>query len=151
MNESKKKRGDPTGFDGIKEKETAKRLSNWNHNQLAGRWRTVRQAKIRYTYIKQTWTYHHETTHELKHISPLGMVHFLSKLLSEKRNRQNFSVLPVSVIEAFSLEESSYDPNLMSLECTDEGDMGYEMFYFVYCSTCLKSDKFIQLVDKHKN
>ena len=44
------KRGIVNGFDGITENETAKRIKNWIKNQPSGRWRSIKQIRIKYTY-----------------------------------------------------------------------------------------------------
>ena len=49
------KRGIVNGFDGITENETAKRIKNWNKNLPSGRCRSIKQIRIKYTYILQTW------------------------------------------------------------------------------------------------
>ena len=55
------KRGIVNGFDGITGKEKAKRIKNWNKNQSSGRWRSIKQIRIKYTYILQTWYYEEKT------------------------------------------------------------------------------------------
>ena len=65
------KRGIVNGFDGITGKETAKRIKNWNKNQPSGRWRPIKQIRIKYTCILQTW-YYEEKTYTQNLICPLG-------------------------------------------------------------------------------
>ena len=76
MSESKTKRGALTGFDGIKGNMTAKRVKDWNKNPPAGRWRAIKQTKIKYTYVLQTWKYD-DNIHIIKHMCPFGMVKFV--------------------------------------------------------------------------
>ena len=51
------KRGIVNGSDGTTEKETTKRIKNWNKNQPSGRWMSIKQIRIKYTYILQKWYY----------------------------------------------------------------------------------------------
>lgn len=145
------KRGDLTWFDGIQGSYTAKRLKDWNKNQPAGRWRKINQTKIRYTYINQKWTYDNKTSMTIKHICPFGMVKFVSKLLTEERNRNKFNVLPVSVRDELKLNKDEYDGKLMEVECTNVGDKGFEKFYLLSCQVCLKGPKYRELVTKHQS
>ena len=69
---SKPKRGTVTGFDGVRGSNTTKRIHLWDKNQPSGRWRRVELVKVRYTYIKQTWT-HQDKTFTKTHIWPYGM------------------------------------------------------------------------------
>ena len=43
MPNEKSKRGEVSGFDGIRGSETAKRIQNWNKNQPSGKWRKIEQ------------------------------------------------------------------------------------------------------------
>ena len=53
---------------------------------------------------------------------PFGMVKFVLRLLDQESTSHKFSILPISVKEAFSLKNSdSYDPKLMTVTCSDEG------------------------------
>ena len=72
------KRGIVNGFDGITGKKTAKHIKNWNKNQPSGRWRSIKQIRIKYTYNLQTW-YYEEKTYTQKFICPLGMVKHMKK------------------------------------------------------------------------
>ena len=72
------KRGIVNGFDGIAGKETAKRIKNWNKNQPSARCRSVKQIRIKYTYIVERWHYE-EKTYTQKFICPLGMVNIWKK------------------------------------------------------------------------
>ena len=144
------KRGDLTGFDGIKGSYTAKRIKNWNQNQPAGRWRKINQRKIRYTYIKQKWTYDNKASMTIKHICPYGMVKFVTKLMTEERNRNQFHVLPNAVREELKLTKTTYNSTLMQVECSNDGDKGYDNFYLMSCQMCQKGTKYQELVAKHQ-
>ena len=82
------KRGKICGFDGIYGAETAKRIKLWNKNQPSGRWRKIKQVKVRYTHIIQTWN-HFDKTYERKSICPLGVRTFVKKLMKEERTSNN--------------------------------------------------------------
>ena len=143
------KRGIVTGFDGITGKETAKRIKIWQKNQPSGRWRSVKQVRVRYTVINQTWLYG-EKSFSQKYICPFGMVEYMKKLLTEQRLTQRFTVLPTAVKEAFSLATSSdYDQKNLKIECKDEGDKGYDNFYVMFCTKCSK-DRFPKFIEKFK-
>ena len=136
----KQKRGNVNGFDGIHGKETNKRIKNWQKNQPAGRWRSVKQIRIKYTYITQSW-FNDDKTFSQKFICPLGMVNFIKNLLEEERSSHRFSILPNAVKEAFLLSNSAdYDKDNLKIVCTDDGDKGYNDFYILFCTKCMKNN-----------
>lgn len=144
------KRGTVTGFDGINGKETAKRIKNWKKNQPAGKWRAVKQVRIKYTYILQTWSYD-EKTFTQKFICPLGMVKYMSNLLEDKKLYHRFNVLPNAIKAAFSLTSADdYNNENLSINCEDEGDKGYDNFYILFCSSC-KRDKYPDFIKRFQH
>jgi hypothetical protein len=150
MSEDKKKRGTLVGFDGIQgSKKTAKRMADWRKNQPTGRWRAIKQAKIRYTFVVQTWTYDSSHSHVIKHICPWGMVEFYKNIMMKDNNKRDFGVLPLEVKNSLSLEKDSFDIELLTVTCTDVGDKGYGNFYFLHCTHCPKTAKFAAFVGKH--
>ena len=64
----------------LMESQERKQIKNWNKNQPSGRWRSIKQIRIKYTYILQTW-YYEEKTYTQKFICPLGMVKYMKKVL----------------------------------------------------------------------
>ena len=132
------KRGIVNRFDGITGKETAKRTKNRNKNQSSGRWRSIKQIRIKYIYILQT-LYYEEKTYTQKFICPLGMVKYRKNVLKDQKLFHGFSVFPNAVKEAFSFTTSAdYDHDKLKRQCEDEGDKGYDDFYVLFCSICSK-------------
>lgn len=121
---SDKKRGSVLGFDGVRGSMAMKRISNWNKNQPTGRWRKIKQFKIRYTYIHQIW-FHLDQEYKRTHITPFGMKEFIKKLLQKERN-SNKKAIPLDVKEAFGfVNDEDYDQKDVKLICEDEGDKGF--------------------------
>ena len=144
------KRGIVNGFGLITGKETAKLIKNWNKNQPCGRWRSIKQIRIKYTYILQTW-YYKEKTYTQKFICPLGMMKYMKKVLKDQKLFPHFNVFPNTVKEAFSVTTSAdYDHGKLKIQCEDEGDKGYDNFYILFCSTCSKG-KYSDFIKKFKD
>ena len=144
-----KRRGNVIGFDGIRGVTTGKRITNWNKNQPSGRWRKVEQIKVKYTYIVQSWS-HLDKHLDRKHVCPYGMKDFVKKLLQQDRST-NKKAIPIDVKEALGLvDDSDYDQNDVHLNCTDEGDKGYDTFFLLYCIEC-KNRKLPKLGMKYKD
>ena len=115
----KMKRGIVNGFDGITGKETAKRIKNWNKNQPSGRSRSIKQIRIKYTYILQT-QYYEEKTYTQKFICPLGMVKYMKKVPKDQKLFHPFNVFPNAVKEAFSFTTSAdYEHDKLKIQCED--------------------------------
>ena len=134
---SDKKRGSVTGFDGVRGSMTMKRVANWNKNQPSGRWRKIKQFKIRYTYIHQRWL-HLDQEYERTHITPFGMKEFMKDLLQKERN-SNKKAIPLDVKEALGLtNDENFDQNDLKLVCEDDGDKGFDTFLVLYCEDCVK-------------
>ena len=113
------KRGIVNRFDGITGKETAKRTKNRNKNQSSGRWRSIKQIRIKYIYILQT-LYYEEKTYTQKFICPLGMVKYRKNVLKDQKLFHGFSVFPNAVKEAFSFTTSAdYDHDKLKRQCED--------------------------------
>ena len=143
------KRGIVNGFGLITGKETAKLIKNWNKNQPCGRWRSIKQIRIKYTYILQTW-YYKEKTYTQKFICPLGMMKYMKKVLKDQKLFPHFNVFPNTVKEAFSVTTSAdYDHGKLKIQCEDEGDKGYDNFYILLYSTGSK-DKYPHFIKKFK-
>ena len=146
----KMKRGTVNGFDGITGKETAKRIKNWNKNQSSGRWRSIKQIRIKYTYILQTW-YYEEKTYTQKFICTLGLVKYMKKVLKDQKLLHPFNIFPNAVKEAFSFTTSgNYEHYKLKIQYEDEGDKGYDNFYVLFCSTCSKR-KYPDFIKKFKD
>ena len=60
-----------------------KRIKKWNKNQPSGTWRSIKQIRVKYTYILQIW-YYEENTYTQKFICPLGMVKYMKKVLKDQ-------------------------------------------------------------------
>ena len=143
------KRGIVNRFDQITGKETAKLIKNWNKNQPCERGRSIKQIRIKYTYILQTW-YYEEKTYTQKFICPPGMVKYMKKVLKDQKLFPHFSFFPNTVKEAFSVTISAdYDHGKLKIQCKDEGDKGYDNFYILLCSTGAK-DKYPDFIKKFK-
>ena len=143
----KDKRGKINGFDGIQGVETAKRMQQWNKNQPSGRWRRVKQIKVKYTHVIQTW-YHFSKTFERKSICPFGMRTFVKKLMAEERT-SNKVAIPMEVKEGLQLTDSNFDPADVKVTCEDEGDKGFGTFYVLYCDKCTSEKVPTDFVKRH--
>ena len=99
--------------------ETAKHIKNWNKNQPSGRWRLIKQIRIKYTYTLQAW-YYEEKTYTQKLICPLGMVKYMKKVLKDQKLFHCFNVFPNAVKEAFSFTTSAdYEHDKLKIQCED--------------------------------
>ena len=115
----------------LMESQERKQIKNWNKNQPSGRWRSIKQIRIKYTYILQT-LYYEEKTYTQKFICPLGMVKYMKKVLKDQKLFHPFNVFPNAVKEAFSFTTSAdYDHDKLKIQCEDEGDKGYDNFCFI--------------------
>ena len=68
---NKPKRAITKGFDGIGKEHTEKRLKNIRKNMTKDNWRRCDKIRVKYTYIKRTWTYL-EKIFEDQTVSPFG-------------------------------------------------------------------------------
>ena len=131
---SKKKRGLVDNFDGIGKPNTEKRLKDWTKNQPAGRWRTWRQVKVRYTYIVRTWSHEHKTLVQ-RYICPFGLKEYGKELLEDDRVSKS---LPKEVKDALTID-GFLDYDKITYSCVDQGDKGFKAFYILYCNLCVNT------------
>ena len=95
----------------------------------------MKQIRIKYTYILQTW-YYEEKTYTQKFICPLGMVKYMKKVLKDQKLFHRFNVFRNAVKEDFSFTASAdYDHDKLKIQCKDEGDKGFDNFYVLFYST----------------
>ena len=80
----KPKRGEVDNFDGIGKPKTEKRLQLWKKNEPTGRWKQVRQIKMRYTFLIRTWKCN-EKTLDQRYICPYGVKEYGKELLQDER------------------------------------------------------------------
>ena len=111
---------------------------------------SIKQIRIKYTYILQTW-YYEEITYTQKFICPLGMVKYMKKVLKDQKLFHRFDVFPNAVKESFSFTTGAdYNHDKLKIQYKDEGDKGYGNFYVLFCSTCSK-DKYPDFIKKFKD
>ena len=142
--EKKKKpnRASAKGFDGVGGKLTEKRLKTLKKNPPHGDWRRWKVMKIKYTLITRVWNYRddlHNYEVTQRHFAPWGMVQHLQQLLKADVCC-NFQALPVEVKEGMpSLQQAFYNPKAMTVSCSNDGDLGYSRFYWLYCTFCMSN------------
>ena len=146
---STKKRGDCQGFDGVKGKMTAKRIKLWTKNTVECDWRTVHIEKICYTFIHRTFTYEVNSL-EQTFISAFGMKEAVKRKL-DSRVKSVRNSLPDGAADALVLPEN-FDPKDITIEVTDDGDLGFMELYVITCKKCHMSETgFMQyFVTKYK-
>ena len=140
---STKKRGDCQGFDGVKGKMTAKRIKLWAKNTVECDWRTVHIEKTYYTLIHRTFT-DGVNIFEQTFISAFGMKEAVKKRKLDSRVKSMRESLPDGAADALVLPEN-FDPKDITIEVTDDGDLGFMELYVITCKKCHMSETgFIQ-------
>ena len=133
-----KKRGGCQGFDGVKGEQTAKRIKLWGKNNVELSWRNVRIEKLRYTLVHRTLKYG-ENKFVQTFIPAFGTREAVKKRKSDARIAYTKKSLPDGAVEALVLPEN-YDHNDITIEMTDDGDLGFKELYVVICKKCHMSD-----------
>ena len=94
-------------------------------------WRRWEVEKFRYTYVTKTITYGDNTFSE-KFVVPYGAKETFKKAKSDSRGKYSLSKETKGAL----LLPEHYDANDIVIEAEDQGDLGFEEFYVVYCTKC---------------
>ena len=102
-----------------------------------GGWRKFEKMKIHHTIITKDWKYGDKTFREYT-LSPLGMVESLTKRLSAKSTYNQANFISPEIKTALDISEDTYDIKKMSIDVSNQGDLGEKEFYHISCETCTK-------------
>ena len=111
-------------------------------NAPAKHWRDFKEQRIKFTYIRRTWTYKCTAVEEMTYtditVCPFDMKEHMIKLLSDQKCHCSYKVLQNDVKEnvAEVITQDQFD----NAAVCHEGDKWYHNFMTIYCKLCTQKD-----------
>lgn len=141
------------GFDGVGGRCTESKLKKIAQIKGVGDWKAWKVISLNYTYVGRRWTYRKQDgtveSCEERSISPYGMKEFQKKVLNTTVicNHEN---IPGEVRAMLKYTKECFQKDNIKFDVFDDGDLGYDMFYWVYCTRCIRN-KLAGIIDGYKH
>jgi len=141
------------GFDGVGGVRSAARIKKMEETKVPGDWKKMKVVSLNYTYVGRRWTVHKPdgtvARCDERTVCAFGMKEFIKKVL-KTTVITNFENIPGEVRNKLEYKKLMFNKEMIKFETFDDGDLGWDMFYWIYCTNCVQN-KLPGILDAYKH